>query len=67
MDVGLIFEKGNESRNETHTEKQTQLWHLKKEMNRELLYLNSDMNIVMSFEKGNEYRNEIQMKKLTWG
>ena len=54
MSLLMTIEKGNESRNEIQTKKLTWLWHLKKEMNRELISLNSDMNIGMIFEKGNE-------------
>ena len=28
-------------------------------MNLEMVYLNTDMNLVMTFEKGNESRNDI--------
>ena len=53
MGIGLTFEKGYETKNEIQTKKWTLYWHLKKEMNLQMRYLNPDISLVMTIEKRN--------------
>ena len=38
-----------------------------KEMNLEMIYLNPDMNLVMTLENGNESRNEFFLRRIEPG